>query len=97
MARIRIVSTPQGTEPEEIRIQWVGVVMPLATPEDLVSKPITNLNINRKTDHIVLRTKAIRALRSAGRLNAANFWKRSPAGIYPESDLVSSHLLPLFS
>ncbi|MDB5264726.1 MAG: hypothetical protein JWN64_297 [Parcubacteria group bacterium] len=84
MSSIRIIDIPPGVlAPLEIREQWVGVQIPLATDEELRQNPIAGKLGNDNDDgHIVLRSKAVKALQRAGRYEAADFWHAAPLGMY---------------
>lgn len=85
MSSIRITDVPPGSlAPLEIRQQWVGVEIPLATEDELRANPIVGKIGNQNDDgHIVLRSKAIEALQAAGRQKAADYWQSFPLiGMY---------------
>lgn len=80
MKKIRIVSIPPGFAPEAIRRQWVGVTIPLATDEEINEDPPSDMGIgsSNQDGFLVLRAKAIDALRAAGGIAGAEFWERIP-------------------
>lgn len=85
MSSIRITDVPPGSlAPLAIRLQWVGVEIPLATEDELRQNPIAGkLGSQNDGGHIVLRSKAIEALRDAGREEAADYWESfPPIGMY---------------
>ncbi|KND49544.1 MAG: hypothetical protein AB203_00485 [Parcubacteria bacterium C7867-008] len=84
MSSIRIVSTPPGSiAPVGVRKEWVGVEIPLATKEDFLRVPMRGTPCEQHKDvHIVLRSKAIDALRTAGREGVAVYWDREMFGDY---------------
>ena len=86
MKKIKIVAVPPGFAPEEIRKEWVGVELPLATKKELDQDPmlqgrIGNQNVN---GYVVLTSKAIVALRAAGKKKGADFWDSLGMGKYLE-------------
>jgi hypothetical protein len=79
LASIRIVKTPPGFAPEEIRSQWVGVEIPLATSEELAKNPLSgSIRIgNQNTDgYVVLTENAVAALEVAGKGAAVDYWEK---------------------
>ncbi|KND50854.1 MAG: hypothetical protein AB202_00410 [Parcubacteria bacterium C7867-007] len=84
MSSIRIIKTPPGTlAPVGVRKQWVGVIIPLVTEEELRANPIAGTIGNQNRDgYIVLRSKAIAALRAADREGVATYWEHIPLGMY---------------
>lgn len=81
MRSIRIIAVPPGFAPRAIREQWVGVSIPLATKDDLRRYPLSgqSLGNENKGGHLVLRSRAIEALRTAERGEAAAYWRTLPA------------------
>lgn len=84
MASIRIKETPPGFAPPHIRMQWVGVELPLASEEEIAQDPPSGFSIGSDNigGYLVLRDKAIGALRNAGKEKAAGFWDQFPLGRY---------------
>lgn len=84
--KIRIRSIPPGFAPREIRKEWVGVEIPLATKEELAVDPPSGIGIGRANDggYYVLRDAAIHALMRNGKDKAAGFWEGLPLGRYLE-------------
>src|SRR4051812_11041468 len=80
MSSIKIIAVPFGFAPLHIREQWVGIQIPLATKDELQNSPLSGIKIGNENSagHIVLRKKAIEALREAGKDEAAEFWSRAP-------------------
>ncbi len=74
MSKIKIISTPPGFAPEEIRKQWIGIEMPILGIED----PKTAGNIRTGVENLggyeVSPKEAIEALKKAGKHEAAEFW-----------------------
>lgn len=85
LGRIRIVLTPPGFAPENIRKEWIGVEIPLVTQEQLDEDPpvgrIGNENVG---GYVVLLSAAVTALRKAGKQEAADFWDSLSIGTYLE-------------
>ena len=84
LAKIKIIATPPGFAPVEIREQWVGVEIPLVNQEEISRNPPSSLGIgNDNPDgHLVLTDAAIDALRRVGKGKAADFWEGIPLGTY---------------
>ncbi|MFA5052949.1 MAG: hypothetical protein WC565_02750 [Parcubacteria group bacterium] len=82
--KIVIVKMPPGFAEERIRKQWCGLQIPLATPEELKEDPPSNISIGAENrgGYFVLRSQAIKALRHAGKNEAADFWESLPIGRY---------------
>ena len=72
--KIRIIQTPPGIiAPEKIRKQWVGVELPVAAPKDSDEEHWVG---TENTGGYLVNTKdAIKALRQAGKTEAADFWE----------------------
>ncbi|MEK7510897.1 MAG: hypothetical protein AAB582_01515 [Patescibacteria group bacterium] len=83
MSSIKIIEVPPGFAPYYIRQSWVGIAIPLATEEEVRVNPIIG-KIGSENDggYIVLREKAVAALRTAGRDHAAKYWEGLPLGMY---------------
>ena len=75
---IKIIKVPPGFAPEKIRKGWVGIVIPLATQEQLENNPLSGISIgNQNTGgHVVLIQDAISALWAAGRYESYDFWRQ---------------------
>jgi hypothetical protein len=84
VAKIKIIATPPGFAPANIREQWLGIEIPLPTPEEIAGNPPSRSGIgNANSDgHLVLMAAAIDALRQAGKEEAAEFWELLPLGTY---------------
>lgn len=82
MSSVRIITIPPGFAPEKIRKQWVGVELPLASDEEIAEDPPSGFGIgsDNTNGYLVLRDKAIEALRQAGKKEAADFWDSFPLG-----------------
>ena len=79
MPSIRIKEIPPGFAPAEIREEWIGVEIPLATEEELKANPPISRFGNANGDgYQVLTEKAIYALRHSGHPRAADFWEYFP-------------------
>ena len=80
MPRIRITSTPPGFAPLEIREQWVGVEIPLASSADFERNApgLLRLGTENLGGYRVTGVAAISALESAGKNDAASFWRGLP-------------------
>lgn len=79
---IRIISVPEGEAPEEIRKDWVGVVLPVSRTSGLgpagafIRKGVESGQfISSANGYAVLTADAIRALELAGKTGAASYWK----------------------
>lgn len=82
MAKIKITQIPPGFAPENIRKQWVGIEIPLAEqpiPEGKEGARIGNENIG---GYQVAGIEAVRALRKAGKDEAADFWEDYSGGMF---------------
>ncbi len=80
MNKIKIIDTPPGFAPEEIRKQWIGVIIPLSEnpiPEDKVVIRIGNQN---RGGYKVRGSEAVSALKEAGKHEAAEFWQPYSGG-----------------
>lgn len=72
--KIRIVSTPPGFAPKEIREQWIGVEIPLSEKD---VEPGGAWTGTENIDGFVVFTEdAVQALRDFGRHQAADFWDK---------------------
>jgi hypothetical protein len=72
--RIRIISTPPGSAaPEKIRKQWVGIELPVVPAKEQDNTGwVGNAN---EGGYVVYTADAIKALREAGKDEAADFWE----------------------
>ena len=68
---IRIIAVPPGDAPENIRKDWVGVELPVEDPSNEVGFWHGNKNAG---GYIVLKARAVEALKKAGKRRAATFW-----------------------
>lgn len=84
MDKIRITKAPPGFAAPEIREQWVGVDIPLPSEEEIAEDPPTDISIGTANagGYLVLKDKAIEALRLSGKNDAADFWASLPIGRY---------------
>ncbi len=84
MDLIRIKKVPPGFAPPHIRLQWVGVELPLASEEDFARNPPSRFFVGSGNGggYLVPRDKAIEALRNAGKERAAEFLDSFPLGSY---------------
>jgi hypothetical protein len=80
MAKIKIVSTPPGFAPESIRKQWIDVEIPLA--ENPIPKEKVAMKIGGENEggYQVKGTDAVKALKDAGKDQAAEFWEPYSSG-----------------
>ena len=82
MRSVKIIAPPRGYAPEDIRVQWVGVTIPLATKEDTADMKLVGFVIKEggriesgdASGYLVLRTNAVAALRRAEKNSAADYW-----------------------
>lgn len=95
--RIRIIETPPGFAPLNIREEWIGVEIPLLSSEQLAADPpsrglrVGNENVD---GYVVSINAAITALREAGKERAADFWASLPLGSYLEFNRRVCQLVP---
>lgn len=84
MAKIKIIATPPGFAPEEIRDQWVGVEIPLPTEEQIAEDPPSGVGIGNQNQggFLVLTSDAIKSLQNAGKNTAVSFWESAGIGRY---------------
>lgn len=80
MSSIKIIAVPPGFAPDHIREQWVGIQIPLATEAELRDNPLSGFKIGNQNNnsYVVLREKAIEALRTADKYDAVDFWSTTP-------------------
>ena len=85
MSKIYIVNTPPGLAEEHIRKAWVGIVIPLASEEE-VDKAARQSGTPRESvvGYVVRGTDAVRALIDAGKNEAASYWSRPVSPAYLE-------------
>lgn len=86
MAHILIVDTPPTFTDFNRRMfsHLVGIVLPVATEDDLKSTPppvFSPISV-RVDDYLVMKKNAIQALLDAGRLDAASHWSQLNIGPY---------------
>ncbi|TSC91672.1 MAG: hypothetical protein CEN92_223 [Candidatus Berkelbacteria bacterium Licking1014_96] len=89
--RIRIISTPAGGAPPEIREQWVGVELPVDEADmisaglqqafgiegiDAGTRQPTRGRIENRDGYAVDTQAAVGCLKQAGRIEAAEWWQR---------------------
>lgn len=86
MSSIRIVSTPPGFAPQEIRAQWIGIAIPLPTQEEIDEDPPSGFKVGSENDggYLVLTKRAVQSLRANGKNEAAEFWDGLPLGRFLE-------------
>ena len=79
MKKIKIIATPPGFAPEHIRVQWIGIQIPLTTPipQDQVVAKIGNDNTD---GYEVKGIDAVQALKDAKKNQAAEFWEPYSSG-----------------
>ena len=84
MKRIRITSIPPGFAPESIRVQWVGVTIPLVTEEEKAQDPPSGISIGaaNRGGYMVLTSKAVEALEAADKTEAKEYWGGLVLGSY---------------
>lgn len=97
--QIRIISTPLGEAPEQVRSAWVGITLPLAVTEperiegiSVFSKPRTRFGLfldrffdgtGVETGYVVDASKAIEIL-TAHAPEAAQWWRQhAPQAVAP--------------
>lgn len=72
--KIRIEAIPPGFAPEKIRKQWVGIEIPLSD-DGVILKDGRWTGTENENGYVVFTADAVRALREAGRLDAAEYWE----------------------
>ena len=90
MSSITIVKVPPGLAAPRINQAWVGITIPLPTPEELKANPPPHYGEGGKghpqklpgKELVVLRSRAVKALTEAGKKDAANHWNNLPVGTY---------------
>ena len=85
MSSIRIIEVPPSSiAPRRICEQWVGIELPLATEEELRQNPLSGLRRGSKNmlGYIIVRSKAIEALKAARKDEAAKYWDSPAFGTY---------------
>lgn len=70
---IRIIATPPGFTPEIVRQQWVGIQIPVVEDGDPQGSLWTGQQ--NASGYVVNTADAIKALRDAGKEEAAQFWE----------------------
>lgn len=75
--KIKIIAIPPGEAPEEIRKEWIGMILPVAEnkPPDTIQRGVVSGKSSNITGYSVETEVAIEEL---GKKNseAANWWKR---------------------
>lgn len=81
---IRIIATPPGFAPEEIRKAWIGLELPVATPQDFTDNPPewNEIGTENLGGYIVLKSKAVHILRDHNQTLAADFWDSLGKGLF---------------
>ncbi len=84
MLSVQIVEVPPGFAPEEIRQQWVGIILDAFTQDEIryrrrMRYGVDNANVG---GFIVSRLAAVAALKLMGRREAADFWTGFSFGRY---------------
>lgn len=83
--KIRVTAIPPGFAGEHIRKQFVGLVIPVASEEELKANPPSSFLRDaegKMPGHLVRRSDAIEAFVSAGKLGAAHFFRVTGMGHY---------------
>lgn len=80
MKAIVIREVPPGFAPLRIKEAWIGCKIPLATEQNLLDDPPSEIRIGSDNldGYYVLRSKAIEALRQKGADEAVAFWDALP-------------------
>lgn len=84
MLKVRIISIPPGAAPDDIKKDWIGVVIPLSVFQPADGEPILVRDIGGKevsedrwiNGFVVDTVDAIEALDKAGKKRAANWWRK---------------------
>lgn len=79
MAKIKIVATPPGFAPLDIREQWVDIEIPLA-PIEFSDDSLKRIGDENVGGYQVAALDAIEALEKSGKTEAAKFWKEFKFG-----------------
>lgn len=74
MKKIKIIGTPSGAAPLEIREQWVEVELPLSPQDNPRFSEFLPEGSDHRGGYVVEVDDAVRALRDAGKPEAALFW-----------------------
>ena len=74
--KIRIIKTPPGFAPEDIRKQWIGIEIPIIGEEDSTQPLGVRSGIENIGGYQVSPLEAIKALKEAGKTEAVAFWQR---------------------
>ncbi|OHB16677.1 MAG: hypothetical protein A2605_00775 [Candidatus Zambryskibacteria bacterium RIFOXYD1_FULL_39_35] len=84
LAKIKIISVPKGAGTRAIQESWLGVVMQVATPEEIKKHPPLNRAqiVPMCEGYMVSRITAVEALKKAEKTAAAKFWDDSQWGRY---------------
>jgi hypothetical protein len=82
MKKLKIVQIPPGFAPEHIRKQWIGVEIPLAENPIPEGKEALRIGNDNAGGYQVKGTDAVKALRDAGKIEAADFWENYSSGMF---------------
>ncbi len=82
MSSIRLIEVPPGPAPKYIRIQWLGVLIPMPSEEELATVKLSEFRIGSENigGYLVYSEAAIKSLRDAGKHEAANWWAATGIG-----------------
>ncbi len=80
MAKIKITHVPPGFAPEKIRKQWLNIEIPLAENPIPDGKEVVRIGNDNVGGYQVKGVDAVKALKEAGKDEAANFWKDFSSG-----------------
>lgn len=85
---IVIQTVPDGPGPFEIREEWLGLVLPLATKADLARYPILQIRLELDGNdwYIVRWHYAISALALRGSTDAVRYWREHRQGPFVRFD-----------
>src|SRR5438105_1331985 len=72
---LKVIKTPEGEAPLEIRKQWVGLVLPGAPSSSFEIGLESKTRTRTRPHYAVPRTQAIEALKTAGRFEAVQYFK----------------------
>ncbi len=82
MISVQIVGVPPGFAPEEIREQWVGIILGALSDYEIsmrIRYGIDNANVG---GYVVPKLAAVTRLKLMGRTEATAFWMGFPFGRY---------------
>lgn len=80
MTKIKIIDVPPGFAPEHIRKQWVGIEIPLAQNPIPEGKEVARIGNDNAGGYQVKGVDAVKALKEAGKDEAADFWEDYSSG-----------------